>query len=634
MSANRIPGVIITAALLLGIIVPSLFNPGPAAAEIENPYLVSTFVDEDGERIDVIDFPGRPPEIKAAAAVVPESRVQMGISVLGEVPTFDWSYGCSATSAAMLFGYYDRTGYRDMYTGPTSGGVCPLYNYIWGPGIGGSPGECPLSATHDGIDGRTTRGHVDDYWIEYLDPGPDPWIVNGWIEHTPEGCTGDFMGTNQSAFGNPDGSTIFGFYEDGKPFFDPDLSPYGMRDGCHGLRLFAESRGYSVVTNFNQYIYGYQGNTQGFTFSDFMAEIDAGRPVLIQVEGHTMLGYGYDTTGSVVYIHDTWDYSSHAMTWGGSYSGRQHVAVSVIRLAEVAPSLTTANASGITDSSATLNANLSDLGTAPIVTVSFEWGETTAYGSETTPEVRDTTGLVSFGLPGLSHNTTYHYRAKAVGDGTSYGGDKSFTTEPTTNHPPDAPLSPLCQGETNPTGVTDPTPGFSWTFSDPDEGDTQGAYRILVASSLASLAAGNGDMWDSGKIGSGAGEASYAGTTLAQSRTYYWKVKTWDNHDAGGPYCSQQQFTMGATTGHVWAFSAAGFFPRHLPDAYTGEVVLADLSLDDIPDEVQGVWWWNGAEWVFWVPGVGGELITLKGGLEADYSVLVSGPGDWTVPLP
>jgi hypothetical protein len=63
-------------------------------------------------------------------------------------------------------------------------------------------------------------------------------------------------------------------------------------------------------------------------------------------------------------------------------------------------------------------------------------------------------------------------------------------------------------------------------------------------------------------------------------------------------------------------------------------VVLADLSLDDIPDEVQGVWWWNGAEWVFWVPGVGGELITLKGGLEADYSVLVSGPGDWTVPLP
>jgi len=31
-------------------------------------------------------------------------------------------------------------------------------------------------------------------------------------------------------------------------------------------------------------------------------------------------------------------------------------------------------------------------------------------------------------LSGLSSNTTYHFRAKAVGDGTSYGLDKSFTT--------------------------------------------------------------------------------------------------------------------------------------------------------------------------------------------------------------
>ena len=71
------------------------------------------------------------------------------------------------------------------------------------------------------------------------------------------------------------------------------------RDGCHGMRLFAESRGYSVVTNFSQYIYGYDGNTQGFTFDNFKAEIDAGRPVLIQLEGHTMLGYGYNDTGQL-----------------------------------------------------------------------------------------------------------------------------------------------------------------------------------------------------------------------------------------------------------------------------------------------------------------------------------------------
>ena len=92
------------------------------------------------------------------------------INSLSNVPAFDWSYGCSATSAAMLFGYYDRTDYGSMYTGATNGGVCPLDNSVWGhttyPGV--TCGECPLSATHNGIDGRAIKGHVDD-WPEEAD---------------------------------------------------------------------------------------------------------------------------------------------------------------------------------------------------------------------------------------------------------------------------------------------------------------------------------------------------------------------------------------------------------------------------------------------------------------------------------
>jgi predicted outer membrane repeat protein len=111
---------------------------------------------------------------------------------------------------------------------------------------------------------------------------------------------------------------------------------------------------------------------------------------------------------------------------------------------------------------------------------------------------------------------------------------------------PNAPVSPLCEEVTNPTGVTDPSPEFSWTFSDPDGGDTQGAYQILVASTSGNLASDNGDIWDSGKVDSSVSQVSYAGTTLAANQTYYWKAKTWDNNDAEGPYCSQQQFiTLG-----------------------------------------------------------------------------------------
>jgi len=121
------------------------------------------------------------------------------------------------------------------------------------------------------------------------------------------------------------------------------------------------------------------------------------------------------------------------------------------------------------------------------------------------------------------------------------GADEYYVLLP--NNPPNPPTSPLCEGVTSPSGVTDPTPEFSWIFSDPDGGDTQRAYHILVASTPGNLALNNGDMWDSGKVDSSASQVSYAGTTLAINQTYYWKVQTWDNSEAEGPYCSQQQFT-------------------------------------------------------------------------------------------
>jgi hypothetical protein len=281
----------------------------------------------DQQEIARVIVSGRPSkDIAAAAASVPDVHIQGVINVLSDVPAFDWTYGCSATSAAMLFGYYDRVGYSNMYTGPANDGVCPLDNSVWGYG------ESPLSATHQDVDGRTTRGHVDDYWISYGSTSQDPYIVNGWVPHTSD-CTADFMGTSRSSYGLPDGATAFYYDPSGDPLYDYIAS--GMPDGTHGMRLFAESRGYTVSTNFYQLIKGQGSNpNKGFTFEDFMAEIDAGRPVLIQVTGHTMLGFGYDnTSGNIIYIHDTWNHSDHQMTWGGSYSsGMQHEAVTVLRL--------------------------------------------------------------------------------------------------------------------------------------------------------------------------------------------------------------------------------------------------------------------------------------------------------------
>jgi len=319
----------------------------------QNPYSVRTFV-EGGREIEKVIVPGRPPDVKMLAVALPTGPLPLGVSILPNVPAFTWCYGCSATSAAMMMGHYDNAGFPNMYTGPTNGGVCPMNNEThWGhtsyPGV--TCGECPLSATHMGIDGRATRGHVDDYWIDYEDPGPDPYITNGWTEHTLGDCTGDYMGTNQSKFGNTDGSTSFYFYTNGDPLYDYTGCEPGDRDGCHGMRLFAESRGYTVTTNFTQLIHpnSLYSNTHGFTFNDFKSEIDNSRPVMVQVEGHSMVGYGYDDSSNTVYIHDTWDNSDHTMTWGGAYSGLTQYAVSVIRLGAAPPTYTPTDTATFTD---------------------------------------------------------------------------------------------------------------------------------------------------------------------------------------------------------------------------------------------------------------------------------------------
>ena len=325
---------------------------------VEKGYL-KPFTSDDGKLINMVIVPGRPPAIKAEVVQVPDPRTSEAINVLLDVPALNWSYGCSATSAAMIAGHYDNTDYPNMYAGPTNSGVFPMNNSIWGSG------ECPLSATHMGYDGRATRGHVDDYWVAYGDTGQDPFMTNGWTEHTHGDCTADYMGTNQYNFNNSDGSTRFFHYNDGSPLYNYTGGEPENRDGCHGFRLFLESRGYTVNTNYTQLIHGWEGNTLGFTFDQFKAEIDAGRPVMIHVEGHTMVGYGYDDTGQIVYIHDTWDYSDHSMPWGGSYEGLAHYGVSVFELAPNSGENTPPEITGQVDLAATmetpLEITLSDL---------------------------------------------------------------------------------------------------------------------------------------------------------------------------------------------------------------------------------------------------------------------------------
>lgn len=111
---------------------------------------------------------------------------------------------------------------------------------------------------------------------------------------------------------------------------------------------------------------------------------------------------------------------------------------------------------------------------------------------------------------------------------------------------PAAPKAPLCEGEPNPTDVTDYSPEFAWVFKDSDIDDSQSAYQILLAADLESLQNEKPDRWDSGKVTTSKSlGVSYRGRALSNHQTYYWQVRIWDNADHAGPYCAPQSFTTG-----------------------------------------------------------------------------------------
>jgi|GEM_PF-171573 len=126
----------------------------------------------------------------------------------------------------------------------------------------------------------------------------------------------------------------------------------------------------------------------------------------------------------------TYHYRVVAVNTGGTSVGTDQTFIT----GSSPPSASTDAASSITTTGALLNGtvNANDLST----TVTFEYGETTAYGrvGNAFPDVvtGNSNTAVSLNLTSLTSNKTYHYRvvAQSAG-GTVYGTDMSFTTPAT-----------------------------------------------------------------------------------------------------------------------------------------------------------------------------------------------------------
>ena len=123
-----------------------------------------------------------------------------------------------------------------------------------------------------------------------------------------------------------------------------------------------------------------------------------------------------------------------------------------------------------------------------------------------------------------------------------------------------APANLRCEYRTDPLGIDVKAPRLSWEVVDPRRGAAQTAYRILVASDEALLAADEGDLWDTGVIESHeTNQIEYAGRELSSRARCCWKVRTWDAGGRPSPWSSPALWTMGLLERGDWLAKWIGY---------------------------------------------------------------------------
>ncbi len=126
----------------------------------------------------------------------------------------------------------------------------------------------------------------------------------------------------------------------------------------------------------------------------------------------------------------------------------------------------------------------------------------------------------------------------------------------------------------NPLGVDAEQPRLSWKLRSDVRGERQTAYRLLVATSPATLARNEGNAWDSGRVDSEETHLiPYNGAALEPGRTYFWKVRTWNGE--GEPSAWSAPATW--TTGRMGDWGAA---------QWAGLDSLTHAALEMAPDQL------------------------------------------------
>lgn len=109
-----------------------------------------------------------------------------------------------------------------------------------------------------------------------------------------------------------------------------------------------------------------------------------------------------------------------------------------------------------------------------------------------------------------------------------------------------------CEYLENPLGVDAAHPRLSWRLEDEREGAGQSAYTVVVGTDSMGVVMGRADVFNSGRLASGAQLVVYTGPALRPFTRYYWRVEVWDKDGRKGVPAKVASFETGMMEMKNW----------------------------------------------------------------------------------
>lgn len=127
---------------------------------------------------------------------------------------------------------------------------------------------------------------------------------------------------------------------------------------------------------------------------------------------------------------------------------------------------------------------------------------------------------------------------------------------------PSAPVRLLVNGVSDPLAIERDATRFTWMSKDPERGERQTAYQIVVFQGSNVSKRQHFDastiVWDSGKADSdNSASVEYDGKALPAATRFWWKVRIWDDSGKPSPYSAPAYFDTGLgqnewTANYIW----------------------------------------------------------------------------------